>query len=141
MIALAAAAQACAAEGDIVLSLDDSGCSAGELSAVSVVAVDVYGTDDDGALCILAKRCIFDVDQPTGAGDIAEALRGAEPPLVDVDAEGARWLAIVGHEQSCWGERDQVACGFADFADSSGGELEMTLQCGGCDEGTIPFCP
>ena len=140
-LALVAAFGGCGGDTEVVLSLSAGpSCDAEAFSEVSILAVDVYGIGPGGELCIQAKRCVFDVQEALGAEDVEAELALADPPLIDVDRDDARWIAVVGHRRSCWGAEDQAFCGLADFADASGGVLDIQLQCGDCGE-DLPFCP
>jgi hypothetical protein len=131
----------CGGDTEVVLALSaGASCESGHFAEISTLAVDVYGTGPSGELCIQAKRCIFDVRDASGPADIEEALARADPPLIDVPRDQARWIAVVGHTRSCWSADDQVLCGFADLADTADGILDVGLQCGDCTE-DLPFCP
>ncbi len=140
-LALAVVAGCGGSTEDVTLSLSaGASCEPPALAPITVVSVEVYG-DRNGDLCILNQRCVFNLDEPQTAEDLADALRAANPPLVDFEADGARAIGVIGHATSCWGANDRVACGFNDLAEASGGELPIQLACGTCDDAEIPFCP
>ena len=131
---------------DLRLELVDGGCSAEQLVEVSVVSVEVWGDDGAGDMCTLGKRCVFDVDlrNPTSVEDIEAAISEVNQPLIDVEIEGSRFVALVGRRQTdgCFMGVNPPACANADIADASNGVLPMTLRCGDCQSfEDYPLCP
>lgn len=135
LIASACGASDTAAE----LAFARGNCAAANFAEVSVISVEVYGSST-GELCVLRQRCIFNVDAMSEI-EIGEALADVSQPLIDVEEAGAMVLAVIGHRSSCFSYADQAMCGFADLADASDGTLDVELQCGGCPDDEIPFCP
>lgn len=123
----------------------DASCTPAGLAAISSVSVEVYG-DADGQLCTLARRCVT-VDAPGSIADLEAALHDATQPLVDIDPEGARQIAVLGHQRLGCGEGDRDLCGFADLADVADDALEIPIRCdrtpdeSRCPLEVPPFCP
>lgn len=113
----------------------DASCTPARLGALASVSVEVYG-DADGQPCTLARRCLA-VDDPTDLADITAALHAAMQPLVDLELEGTRQIAILGHSRLGCGEGDRGLCGFADLADADD-TLVVPIH---CDDPSAPICP
>lgn len=131
---------------DLQLVLGPSECSAEQLAQISLVSIEVWGGAAE-AMCTLGKRCIFDVDMPappTSVEDIEAAIAEVNQPLIDVEAEGARWVALLGRRQAdgCFASANHPACAQADIADARDGELVLTLRCDTCSSSMeYPLCP
>lgn len=142
-------ATACASEStdiDLDLELLDGGCSESALAEISVLSLEVYGGNDDGDMCTLAKRCVFDVDlqtPPQSVADLEAALQGLEQPIIDVDASDARFLAVIGRRRldGCFAGDEHPVCGFADLADGDDGALQLNMRCEPCPATEFPLCP
>lgn len=128
--------------GDANITLAISGdCTDADLTAITSLSIDVYGgSDGTTELCSLGKRCVFNV-QAQSISDITRALGNLNQPLIDVEKEGAGWIAISGHTSSCFGSDDRVLCGIADLADTQNGVLAMELSCTQCQPEDPDFCP
>ena len=137
LAALALVLAACSVPPTVValeLGSDDS-CDPDRLAALASVSVEVYG-DADGQPCTLARRCLA-VDDPTDLADITAALHAAMQPLVDLELEGTRQIAILGHSRLGCGEGDRGLCGFADLADADD-TLVVPIH---CDDPSASICP
>jgi hypothetical protein len=147
LVALLFVVTGCAAEDEeLALVLEHDGCTAELLEPIAILSIEVYGNDEALGMCALSRRCLFNVDLPTPLQDLADiedALREANQPLVDIEAEGANYLKIVGrtNESGCWSGMDHPACGEADLADADHGELPVTIRCEPCVEEDVPLCP
>lgn len=128
---------ACSSEPTVIaleLTSDDT-CDPTRLATLVSVSVEVYG-DADGQPCTLARRCVT-VDDPASLDDITAALRDAMQPIVDLELEGTRQIAILGHSRLGCGEGDRNLCGFADLADADD-TLVLPIH---CDDPNAPICP
>lgn len=147
LAALLFVAAGCAGETEeLALLLEADGCTEALLEPIAILSIEVYGNDDELGMCALSRRCLFNVDLPaplTDLADLEDALREANQPLVDIEAEGAHYLKIVGrtNESGCWSGMDHPACGEADLADADDGELPVTIRCEPCVEEDVPLCP
>lgn len=129
------------------IDLREDGCTADDWSTVRVLSVEVYGTDDAGDRCALARRCVFDVDLPSAAQDVADidaALRAANQPLVDLDRDGASIVQITAHTDGCWSDLGldgrPTACGANELAEADDGRLGVVMRCGSCSAEEVPLC-
>jgi hypothetical protein len=125
----------------VELAIAAGTCEAADLSAVSVISVELLGINDQGRPCALGKRCLFGADAPDSVDDVIRLLQEARQPLLDVSDPDAHTVALIGHATSCWSTSDHVMCGYADLAELTDGVLPMELQCGGCPDDEIVFCP
>jgi hypothetical protein len=100
--------------------------------------IAVWGEDESGAACRLGGDRCLDVGEAETIAELEDALRTAEPPLLDVPAEGAIQLAVVAYGSSnCDPQvefRDEqiaaaTACGFGDLAGASDGVLSVSVDC------------
>ncbi|MEZ4452984.1 MAG: hypothetical protein R3B09_26225 [Nannocystaceae bacterium] len=124
---------------------DDASCASPAIDGLASLSVEVYG-DADGELCTLARRCVT-VDAAASIADLEATLAAATQPLVDVELEGARQIAVLGHARLGCGEGDRRLCGFADLADLAGASLPVPIRCDVGEPPTLcplevpPFCP
>jgi hypothetical protein len=133
---------------DLELDLRQGDCTADDLAQISVVSIEVWG-GGAGDMCTLGKRCVFDVDLPDAPSDvevIEEKIAAVNQPLIDVEFEGARWVALIGRTQAegCFAAENPPACAQAEVADADNGTLVLTLRCGeeACDAiMEYPLCP
>ncbi|GAB4535582.1 MAG: hypothetical protein Tsb0020_50730 [Haliangiales bacterium] len=125
-------------ENDIALAITAPECASDDLARVRYVTVELYGIDDR-APCALARRCV-PVDSQT-IDDMLVTLAGAPQPLIDVTDPDAHIVAVIGHETGCLADDDRVMCGETDLANRERGVLGVSLECGGCGDAAIPFCP
>jgi hypothetical protein len=123
----------------------DTACVPEDFAEIYALSVTVYGQQGSNVtdLCLDAPRCLF-VDAVSSIDDIELVLQDEPQPLVDVSAEGARQVAVHGHQRGCfsYGDPDApppVLCGFADLASASDGELEVLLQCD-CELPPLELC-
>lgn len=124
---------------------ESAACLVEDYAEIYALSVTVYGQQGSSVddLCLDAPRCLF-VDQVESLDDIEGVLQAEPQPLVDVSAEGARQVAVHGHERGCFAygdpdSRPPVLCGFADLASASDGELEVVLKCD-CDVPPLQLC-
>lgn len=140
----------CACQGEtneLALDLRDGGCPAEDLEDIAILSIEVYGSDQ-GEMCALSRRCLFNVDMVLSEplmsmNDLEAVLRDANQPLIDIEAEGANYFKIVGrrNESGCWSGTEHPACGEADLADAEDGRLPVTIRCDTCVEEDVPLCP
>ncbi|MEM9490975.1 MAG: hypothetical protein AAGC55_17635 [Myxococcota bacterium] len=122
----------CNREEVVPLNLDiavaDS-CTSDLLGEISILSVNIYGSDVSLGFCILAKRCIS-FDEPLAtAEDVEAALTGPESPLLDIDFEGAEFVTVIGHSNGCFSADDYMMYSVGTVAEAERGRLSMNLTC------------
>lgn len=134
---------ACASEAPtrVELAISAGTCEPADLGGMAAVSVELLGIDDQGRLCALGKRCLFDVGQLDSVDALVQVLQDANQPLIDVQDPDAHTVAVIGHDASCWGTDDHRLCGYADLGELDDGVLPMALKCGACADEEILFCP
>ncbi|MCH9683808.1 MAG: hypothetical protein K0V04_20420 [Deltaproteobacteria bacterium] len=131
-----------ASDRQLRLSVDASDVEP-RLAELGVLSVEVYGVRDTTTLCTLARRCLYpqDLGNPQTSAQLQGALRSIEP-LVEVDADVAHQLAVVGRVGGlCDAQGPFLLCGFADLATASGNDLTIGLADAQCPDTLPDFCP
>jgi hypothetical protein len=120
-------------------------CGPTDYAELFSISVTVYGqrSADVHDLCLDAPRCMF-VDPLASLADVEDVLAEERQPLVDVDAAGARQVAVHGHRRGCFayadpGDPPPVMCGFADLASAADGQLRVIVRCA-CDPPPLSLC-
>jgi hypothetical protein len=141
--ALAALVLVSCGESTTRLELDlsvNADCNAA-IPSVAVLSVEVYGSDEQGSVCALARRCIS-VNDAQSVDDLEAAMKNVRQPLIDVENSGILQIAISGHSTNdCFEPLDRVLCGLSDLRDAADGRLPILLNCDLCPDSETFLCP
>ncbi len=135
-------AAACTDTRQVALSLEfDEECTEAHFEAVQSLSVQLYGLDNQGQECWLQDVCVGSAEAFMSSDDVTAALRGAQQPIIDYEADDARRVAVVGHAIGCPGTDDLVLCGSGDLSQTRDGTLEIVIGCDDdCPEPDYAFC-
>jgi hypothetical protein len=143
-IVIAASLIGCQTPTSDVTVLVSGTCQRAQLADVEVLSVELFGVDDEGGECALARRCAYEAGPFESIEDVADALGALPQPVLDVTDPDAHTLAVFGHASSCFADEEPpLVCGFADLADAGDGTVEVRLHCGDCEAlgAARNFCP